>query len=256
MVCAIKDGKPSLVGDATARATIVVGGRCTPSADSGGSFEITGRRLKIVGSASGATLEGNGQRPVVRVPANASVELNNLTIAFGGGAVGAGVLNQGSATLRGSTVTNNRALGGGAGIWNEGVMSLDRSTVSHNVDRNGRGGGIHNVGRLTISRSSILNNSSYGSGGGLYNAGNAKISSSTLSGNSTRLGGGITNERSGTLALRGSTISHNIAYDERGGGVANLGGTVSGACPPSTSYVANSAPADPSTDDRAGIDCG
>ncbi len=83
---------------------------------------------------------------------------------------GGGILNFGTLTVSGCTVTGNSATFGGGGIANElgGTMTISGCTVSHNDSTydNGiggyGGGGIYNDGTMTLSGSSVIQNTGYG----------------------------------------------------------------------------------------------
>jgi hypothetical protein len=105
---------------------------------------------------------------------------------------------------------------------------VTNSILSRNSAQSG--GGISNAGTLTVSDSTLSQNSDYGSnqgGGGIYNqiGGTLSVTNSTLFGNSATFGGGIENKFSGTLSVSNSTLSGNSASG--GGGIANQSGTLS-----------------------------
>jgi hypothetical protein len=83
----------------------------------------------------------------------------------------------------------------------------------------GDGGGIFNQGRLTLTNSTVSDNTSTSAGGGIYNSslGTLTLTNSTVSGNGalSGKGGGISNE--GRLTLTNSTVSYN--YSQYGGGI-------------------------------------
>jgi len=161
----------------------------------------------------------------------------NQSIAGTGG--GGGILNAVGAilTLNDSTVTGNQASGSfrgaidGGGILNEGKMTITRSTVSDN-SASGSGGGIANFGNLTVTASTLSENrteqfnenrefrveASVAGGGGIFNNGTLSMTNATISGNSTQFaGGGVSNGGSGSATLRNCTITENSAGT--GGGI-------------------------------------
>jgi hypothetical protein len=85
-------------------------------------------------------------------------------------AQGGGILNYGSLTLSGCTVTGNHASQGGGGIANElgGTMTISSCTVSRNFSNvvlgvgGWGGGGIYNDGTMTLSGSTVTQNQGYG----------------------------------------------------------------------------------------------
>jgi hypothetical protein len=158
----------------------------------GGTVSISNSTVGMVTLPDGTILPGN--------------------TAFDG--YGGGIFNPsgGTVTLSKSTVDDNTGIntdygygGQGGGLWNEGTMTLSGSTVTQNTSV--VGGGIYNAGVMTLSGSTVSGNTS---GGGIYNAGVLTLSGSTVSGNV----GGIDN--AGVLTLSGSTVSGNT-----GGGIYN-----------------------------------
>lgn len=165
--------------------------------------------------------------------------VSNNTSARGGG----GIFNafDTSLTLIRTTISENSAKTkpndsvGGGGIENRGTATLRNSTVSGNragiVDDRDRiyadGGGIHNIGVLTLDRSKVSGNSAAASGGGISNFGGGVLylDRSSVSGNSARFnGGGIFSQlpdRNGGSYLRHSTVSGNTASVQVGGGIYN-----------------------------------
>jgi hypothetical protein len=102
--------------------------------------------------------------------------------------VGGGLFNQGSATLRNSTLTFNSATTAGGGIRND---------FGDNV---------------TIINSTLAGNTASGDGGGLVNNGTATLTNSTLSGNAAiNVGGAIVNNSADTLILTNVTLANNVA---------------------------------------------
>ena len=116
--------------------------------------------------------------------------------------------------LIGLTITGGSA-GKGGGILNCGTLTVSDSTIWENSANYG-GGIYNNNGTLTVTNSTISNNSA----NGIYNSGTLTVTDSTISGNAT---GGI-HHNFGTLTVTGSTISDNSSY--LGGGIYSLLGTV------------------------------
>jgi hypothetical protein len=124
--------------------------------------------------------------------------------------------------FRGVVVTGGADLVGG--IWNEGTMTLTNSTVSDNTST-GSGGGILNRGTLMMVDSTVSRNSSIGTGGGILNQGTMTLTNSTVSDNtSTATSGGIDNTDTGTLTLFDCTVSGNAATRGGTSGISNRGG--------------------------------
>jgi hypothetical protein len=101
---------------------------------------------------------------------NGSAYLGNVAWTANSLAQGGGILNFGTLTVSGCTVTGNHAELGGGGIANErgGTMTVAGSTVSNNSSalRLGSGhiggGGIYNNGKMTLSDSSVIRNTGVG----------------------------------------------------------------------------------------------
>ena len=141
--------------------------------------------------------------------------------------------------LRGVTVTGGFAegdfpdnSGGGIYISNTGTLTLTNSTVSDNTAQ--VGGGINNSGTLTLTNSTVSGNTAQVYGGGISNNGTLTLTNGTVSGNNAgRDGGGIYISNTGTLTLTNGTVSGNTVGRD-GGGIYNSGtltltnGTVSG----------------------------
>jgi hypothetical protein len=192
------------------------------------------------------TVSGGGTSRVFEVDPGALVTLSNLTITGGNGmanspsggaaafdGIGGGVLNYGTLTLSGCTVSGNSATPNsfgdsfGGGIANYGALTVDSSALSSNTAF-GCGGGIYNLGgTVMVSNSTLSGNGAHAEGGGIFNTGTVTISGSTLTGNFAFRGGGIFN--AGHLTVEGkSTVSGNHApfggdlYEDSGGTTLTL----------------------------------
>ena len=216
----------------------------------GSELDIT-KSLTIQGpGADQLTIDGSGSfgSRVFEVAAKTNVTLSGLTISDGYGiaargylypddAKGGGILNFGTLTVSGCTISDNSSYGYdnngyGGGIYNAGTLTVSNSTVFSNSTENpapwgnstnaAYGGGIYNTGTLIVTSSTVSGNvAEYG--GGIYSAGAGTVSNSTLSGNIADFeGGGIYN--SGTLTVTGCTVSGNYAgYLNGGAGIYNAG---------------------------------
>ncbi|MEE9202242.1 MAG: hypothetical protein V3U31_03480, partial [Dehalococcoidia bacterium] len=81
----------------------------------------------------------------------------------------------------------------------------------------GDGGGIWNLGTLTLTNSTVSDNSAVTQGGGIYNQGTLTLTNVTVSGNRTAKDGGGISSHGGTLTLTNSTVSDNSALNDGGG---------------------------------------
>ena len=194
-----------------------------------GELDIT-KNLTIQGPGAGQlSISGDNLSRVFEIAPNATVTLSGLTISHGFGftsganpgplaGLGGGILNQGTLTVSGCTISSN---------------SVDHTP--YNLEQ--KGGGIYNTGTLTVNGCTIsANRANNGDGGGIYNAGSATVSNSTLSSNfawstdgsapaGTYVGGAIDN--AGTLTVSNCVFSFNTAdnifgpYTDGGGNSFN-----------------------------------
>ena len=122
--------------------------------------EITIDNDVILDGEGRLTVDGNDDHPVFAIDGFASVELQGFTITGGRG--------RSSPTLAG-------------GITNPvGVLILTRSRISGNT-----GGGVYNghSGTMTLSETTVSDNTKEGPGAGIYNVGIMTLTDSTVSGN-------------------------------------------------------------------------
>ena len=184
------------------------------------------------------TISGGNRARVFVVGTNATLTLNHLTIANGGGdgdgGNGGALLNMGTVnatdcTFRNNTPYTQAACYGGA-IYNDvgGTMSLDSCRFTNNsaigsssgafLAGDGAGGAIFNNGALVVRQSDFAGNKANG-GGNLSMWGSS-------GGNG--FGGAICN--AGTLLLDSCTIENNTAQGGNGtGGVTGGNGGAGGA---------------------------
>jgi len=190
--------------------TVVIG------PDNGNAVRIDGR---------GATLSGDGQRPVLVVNAGGNAYVSDVTLRDGTtNGNGGAVRNVGTLTLSRVTIAGSSApLGYGGGIRNDGILRIERSTVTDNSSGT-QAGGVDNgpAARLTVVESTFYRNfSSYG--GAIRNAGFAALFNSTLFGNAGFVGGAIDNAPAGRVYLGNVTISGNDVSGSNGGSLWNDG---------------------------------
>ena len=110
--------------------------------------------------------------------------------------------------------------GSGGGILNTGALTLRRVDVTGNTDStaDSLGGGIYNAGgSLTLSKSSVSNNTAAW-GGGIFNVGNTIIDGSWLEGNATGRGGGAVHNHDGVVLINNSIVSDNSVSGVGSGG--------------------------------------
>lgn len=145
----------------------------------------------------------------------------------------------GTLTVLDSSLVDNHAVGtagsGGAILNDRGSLNVVRVTIDGNTAKRAGGGIESNVGTTTIESVQLVGNrtgSSPGNGGGFHitGAGNATVVDSVVTRNwAAAEGGGLWNG-TGTMIVRNSQISKNVASgagaDQGGGGLFNAGGTL------------------------------
>ena len=185
--------------------------------------------LTINGPGSGLlTVSSNYVSRIFNIYTPADVTINDLKVAdgrsskFGGGIIAHG---GGHVVLNNLIVADNAAqsnFGEGGGVANcGGYLSINGSTFSNNSAGGMGGGGIQSgdscvSGRpysLTITNSSIINNSTTQNGGGISSGSNTNISNTVISGNSANFGGGLVSD-GGTLTAV-SFVSNTAAQARR-----------------------------------------
>ena len=185
-----------------------------------GSLAITGR--------DGLEISGGDTTRVFDFASAITASMSDLTIRNGRSTSAAGILNAGSLTLQGVTLSNNAvsAVGAGAGgaILNSssGTLVLTNCLITGNSatgTTSGNGAGISNSGTLTVTNSTISSNTATNRGGGILNTGTATILGTTLSNNlAYNTGGGAIMDLGGELQIVNSTLSGN-GTDEDGGAI-------------------------------------
>lgn len=161
------------------------------------------------------------------------VVISGVTVQHGdagaGDSVGGGIHTQTTYfTLTESRVSNNYAANGGGVYQYDGIVTIMNSELSNN-DASTAGGGIYTYpgldSILQIIHSEIITNSG-ANGGGIYNTAALTISHTTLSNNTASLsGGGISNQPDGMILVSYSTFYGNSAAINAGG-FSNFGGIV------------------------------
>ncbi len=180
---------------------------------SGGPLLITSA-VRIAGEGAAATLVSGAMlspRRTVFIVRGDAVVISGITIRDGGG------------------VSHN---GGGVHVHRDASLVLERVLITNNTAIT-YGAGIANEGAMTLLESTVSNNRvgvgrpelvPWGIGGGIFNdsTGELTIRGSTISGNTAgSSGGGIANR--GRIYVDNSTISGNTAPEngEGGGGLMN-----------------------------------
>lgn len=212
----------------------------TAALDSGGGIFNFGRLIINGGfvrnntSQSGGGIWTAGGLTLTGTP----VTENTATTGAGGGIYnnsggpsGLPATTISSAIIDGNKTLNNFS-GFGGGVYNRDILTVTGTTISNNSSKNG-GGGIFHIflngipAILTVTNSTISGNTTQGGGGGMWSpTGTATFSNSTISGNSAvSFGGGVLLGSAATLNLMNVTVAYNRA-GVSGGGVLNDSSTV------------------------------
>jgi hypothetical protein len=205
---------------------VVVKENATSGSDGGGgianidSGELTMTRCTVIDNRTSD--DGGG----IWTGDNATSTINLSTITGNRGGAsddGGGIYNEGTTTVRKSTISYNIGIGSsffGAGIANtgSGVLKVFHSTVHGNTSQ-GRGGGIYSGGSsVSLINSTIANNTSLGNlgGGGVrVIAGDINVNNCTITGNvdaseSLENAGGISVTGAGTFTMNNTVVAGNF----------------------------------------------
>ena len=171
------------------------------------------------------TVSYSGSGPVTIDGNGATVEGNNTFLLMFDGSSALLTIN-GLELTDGSTGTN-----GGGAILAQGSVTLTGSTITNNSAALG-GGGIYSYGSVTVTDSTITNNHTTSDGGsGISAAGSVGVTGSTIAYNTgPTIGGGIL--AGGSVTLMTSTIANNNG--SQAGGIA-----ADGSVTVSNSTIAN-----------------
>ncbi len=179
---------------------------------SGGTIRLTNGQLALSSAttldaaslSSCLTISGNHASRVFEITGSGVIlrSLNLVNGWAGGGsfpsnAGGILLVNGGSATLEGCTLSGGQATGSGGAIYHTtGNLSLTNSTVGDN-SAGSQGGGVYNAsGTVTLSHATVSNNTASSQGGGVMNAsGNVVANNSIIAGNTAPTGASV----SGTI---------------------------------------------------------
>jgi hypothetical protein len=225
---------------------------CTVSGNSGGGISNdrgTAAVTNCTVAGNVAEVSGGGIDTFGGTLTVTNCTVTGNTAPFHGG----GILNFGEGTLRvaNSTLAGNVAMHNGGGIANfDGAVTVTNCTLAGNV-AGLNGGGIDSGGTLSVTNTTLVDNSTIsdsGEGGGIHNSGTLTVTDSAFSSNVTSfVGGGIANAAGMTVA--NCTFTNNSAPN--GGGSSSGGGiySASGAATvTSCGFMSNSA-----ADDGGGI---
>jgi hypothetical protein len=207
-----------------------------------GPFTVPASGVTVIGAGQGAgvatntILDANGAGRVLEIAAGRGpVALERLRLTGGNTAGnGAGILHEGSTlrvtecTINGNTC--NEAFGCGLSVAGGRTADLTRCTLrdNHTSGFGGSGGGLSSAGTTSLTDCLVEANSVFDYGGGLYLSGGVTTlaGATQVRGNQAFRGGGIF-VSSGTLAIADTCrVTQNTAPLGKGGGIENVGGTV------------------------------
>jgi hypothetical protein len=176
------------------------------------------------GGEAGTTISGGGAVEVVGVASGAVVTLHGVTIT--GGVSGAATTGCTGPLLDRSCPAEDGLNGGG--ISNAGTLTLTNSVVTGNTASAGTlpFSQVHLLCFINCPASPGATAGSGGNGGGIYNSGTLTVTNSTISDNTAGSGGNGSNGASGTgtNASQGQLGGSGGAAGD-GGGIDNVGGT-------------------------------
>jgi RHS repeat-associated protein len=195
-----------------------------------GSLNLTAGNTTILGpGATSLTINAGGHSRVFSVSAGVTADIEGLRITGGNssGQLGAGILNVGQLSVSDCTITGNTGGGIGnsySGNYNQpNYLSISGCTIYGNTAARGAGVDNSNGGtNLSIDDCTISGNTATNAGGGIYNYANLSVSNSTITDNSAKTGGGLFNYSN--ASIRTSYITDNHATG--GSTVAGKGGGI------------------------------
>lgn len=251
-------GSSTCTAGSGADTIVFAAGITTVTLGASGHLLVSGAgAVTISGGPAGVTIDGNNAYRVFDISTTAGVSFDHLTIQHGKvtNDYGAGIRcrSVGTLTVSDSTITGNTAQSGNAGgmAVNVGCSAiLTNSIVSGNFATY-RAGGIDNAGSLTLTQSTVSDNTvEKGNGGGGIRSsygGQVTITDSTISGNQalTSSGAGISVAGNSTLTLARVTFYGNQVHSPTGDGGAISSASSNVSSVNSTFYgnVANGGPA-------------
>ncbi|MCD0458259.1 choice-of-anchor Q domain-containing protein [Roseiconus lacunae] len=221
----------------------------------GGGIEVTANSsttlADIILGSDGNGIVGNSVRENaapgngggLHISGNGVVTIHQSSVSDNAAIEGGGLWNSpsGTLTVSDSSIINNSAVRGG-GLFSEvsttGVTTVVQSTFTDNIadgdEATDGGGGIHNLGLMSVTGSSLTGNTATGtsgSGGGVANAGTLSITASDISANTAnRAGGGIETLDGSVTSLIDTDLTENVAGPGAMAAPGNGGGLhISGA---------------------------
>ena len=219
-------GGPALAGIGSTALTVR---NSTVSGNAAGGIGVTAGTLTVAGTTVSNT---SGAPGILIIGITSSATVTDSTVS--GNLAGGIVVTAGTLTVARTRIIGNIAPGGPGGLLSTGVGTTTHvtdSTISGNSSGSGLGGGLFaSGGTLTMSNSTVANNTA-SAGGGIFGSSAAlTLSNVTVTGNTATapagVGGGL-GVAGGSLTLTNGTVTGNRAFGlSIGGGISNTGATV------------------------------
>lgn len=205
-----------------------------------GDLDVTDT-LEVIGN--GETINAAGTDRIFDVPAESELLVDDIVLRNGAPALessGGAIRSLGTLAVVNSLLVDNTVTGpnasGGAIVNDGGSLTVDTSRLRGN-SASRAGGAIEAVGGTTQVEGSRMTGNSTGplpgNGGGLHltGTGEVRVIDSLLINNvAASEGGGLWNSSTGTMTVRGTYLTENIAQgaaaDNGGGALFNDGGTL------------------------------
>jgi len=200
--------------------TALTAGGAIHSDSDGGSPTVTIERSRIALNSAGEL--GGGISFMADDPessmtvVDSTLQGNATTGDYG---FGGAIYTSGPVTISRSTISSNSATIDGGGINNRGTLTLDRATLVGNAAGYGGGAIMTSSSELTVTNSTLADNTATLSGGGIAmdpdsSGALVSVTNSTILGNSAGLGGGIDGGRDNTVTLGNCVIARNTALTD------------------------------------------
>jgi predicted outer membrane repeat protein len=214
--------------------TITFAVSCSPITLTSGQLTITDSVTITGPGAAALTVSGNNASRIFEINGSGiTVGISGLTITGGNDGPGGGILitTASAINIDSVVVTGNTSSDDGGGIYHTnygGLLTLTNSTISNN-SAGADGGGVNLYSSAVIRNTTISGNTAQSAGGGLVayldNPGTTLlIENSTISGNTkttaSRAGGGMrisTDNPGNSVTIRDSTIVNNTSSTTGGG---------------------------------------
>jgi hypothetical protein len=222
---------PGTGEDLNASGDLDLRGNVTITGAGSGSTVIDGNALDrvfdiqagVTATLSDVTIRGGSLTSSVgagvRVQAGATLNLFRVVVTENTTTKdAAGLYNSGTLNATDTTISNNAASLWGGGLYNDGgVVVLDRVTISSNSTSKDGGGIYNDGGSVSLTNVTVSGNAATLKGGGIYTNTVITVTNSTIANNSSAGGaGGIHKQGSGGATLKNSILANNVGGNSNG----------------------------------------